>query len=322
MRKKIKIWLVIAACLVVLGLVMFAAVMTAYNWDFTKLSTIKYETNTYVIDEEFSNISMYTDTADLFFAVSDDGMRKVVCYEMAHVKHSVSVRDDTLFIHTMDDRQWYEYIGINFGTSRITVYLPETEYTSLVIKESTGDIEIPKDFSFESMDISLSTGDVKSFASASELIKIKTSTGDIRVEDISAGALDLSVSTGGITVSNVTCRGDAEISVSTGKTDMTDVQCKNVRSNGNTGDISLKNVIATELLFIERTTGNVMFEGCDAAELFAETDTGHVTGSLLTDKVFIAQTDTGRVDVPNTVTGGKCEIITDTGDIKITITEQ
>ena len=55
------------------------------------------------------------------------------------------------------------------------------------------------------------------------------------------------------------------------------------------------------------------------AELFVETDTGDVRGSLLTEKTFIVQTDTGSVDVPETTTGGKCEITTDTGDIEIEI---
>ena len=53
--------------------------------------------------------------------------------------------------------------------------------------------------------------------------------------------------------------------------------------------------------------------------MFVETDTGDVTGSLLSDKVFITKSDTGSIDVPKTVTGGKCEITTDTGDIKIEI---
>ena len=59
------------------------------------------------------------------------------------------------------------------------------------------------------------------------------------------------------------------------------------------------------------------FDGCDADRIFVKTDTGYVKGSLLSDKVFIAQSDTGDVDVPKTITGGKCEIETDTGDIKI-----
>ena len=61
------------------------------------------------------------------------------------------------------------------------------------------------------------------------------------------------------------------------------------------------------------------FKGSDAAELFVKTDTGDVTGSLLTDKIFITQTNTGDVDVPDTAAGGRCEIRTNTGDIEIKI---
>jgi hypothetical protein len=46
-----------------------------------------------------------------------------------------------------------------------------------------------------------------------------------------------------------------------------------------------------------------------------------VKGSLLTDKIFFAKSETGRVIVPESMTGGRCEIKSDTGDIKITVGE-
>jgi len=97
------------------------------------------------------------------------------------------------------------------------------------------------------------------------------------------------------------------------------VTCQNLTSSGSTGGISLKNVIVSQTLSVRRSTGDVTFDGCDGAEIDVETDTGDVTGCLLTDKVFLTQTDTGRVSVPETVTGGPCRITTDTGDIRITI---
>ena len=297
---KTKVWLLIAASLVLIGSILFAGVMSTLGWDFTKLSTGKFETNTYEISQAFDAISMDTDTADIVFALSEDGICKVVCYEQENAKHSAAVENDTLTICVADEREWYEHIGINFSTPKITVYLPKTEYTKLLIHGATSDVEISNDFMFKSVDISLSTG-------------------DICIENVSAGALDLSVSTGKITVSHVTCDGDVKIDVSTGKTDMTDVRCKNLISSGDTGDISLKNVIATEKFSIERSTGDVKLEKSDAAEIYIETDTGDVTGTLLSEKVFIAQTDTGCVDVPKTATGGKCEIETDTGNIRISI---
>ncbi len=47
--------------------------------------------------------------------------------------------------------------------------------------------------------------------------------------------------------------------------------------------------------------------------------TADVTGTLLTEKVFLPKSDTGDIEVPKTNAGGKCEIITSTGDIKLTI---
>ncbi len=319
MRKRTKAGLIIASCLVLIGCILFGGVMAMLKWDFTKLSTTKYETNEYAINEHYNNLSIVTDTADIMLVPSVSAKSTVVCYEQKNVKHSVTVQNGTLVIEVVDTRRWYEYIGINFGAPKITVSIPQGDYGVLSVKSSTGDVEIPKNFQFESMDISESTGDVTSAASVSELLKIKTNTGDIRVENISAGALDLSVSTGSVTVSGVVCEGDVKIRVSTGKTALTDIPCKNVISDGNTGDISLKNVIATEKFSIERSTGDVTFDGCDAAEIVVETDTGDVRGNLLSDKVFVAETDTGRVDVPKTVSGGRCEITTDTGNIRISI---
>ena len=319
MSKKTKIMLITAASLVFVGCIIFGGVMTMLNWDFTKLSTAKYETNHHKINEDFTNITVVTNTADIVFVTAENGESNVVCYEQYKMKHSVVVHDGTLEIKVDDTSKWYDHIGIFSGSPKITITIPQGEYGVLSLQSDTGNIQIPEGFNFKSADISEHTGNVTNFASASETMKIQTSTGSIRVENISAGALSLSVSTGGISVSDVTCNGDINIKVSTGKTRISDVECKNIISSGNTGDISLENVIASEKISIVRSTGDVKFDGSDAAELFIKTDTGDVTGNLLTDKVFITRTSTGDISVPKTTTGGKCEIHTDTGDIKIEI---
>ena len=287
----------------------------------TACSSMNYETNIHEINEEFNNISIKTDTADIAFVPSNDGMCRVACYEHAKSIHSVEIQNGTLMINVVNNKKWYDYIGVNIDSPKITVYLPEKAYSSLVIEESTGDIEISKDFKFKSIDISLSTGNVKCYASAVENITIAASTGDIYAEGISASSLAFTVSTGNVTVSSVTCEEDITIGVSTGKTYLTDVACKNLTSTGSTGDISLKNVISTEKISVERSTGDVTLDRSDAAELFITTSTGDVEGSLLTDKVFITKTDRGRINVPNSITGGRCEITTETGDIKISISD-
>ena len=319
MSEATKIWLMIAAALVVIGLIVFTVVMAVYQWDFSRLSTQKYETNLHGIKEDFHSLSLKTDTADIIFVLSNDETCKVECYEESKAKHSVTVKDGTLVIETINEKAWYDYIGIGFRAPRITISLPKEEYAALSVQESTGKIEMPKDFQFETVDISLSTGNVRFLASVSGLTKIHSDTGDICVEDASMGGIDLSVSTGRVTVSNVTCDSELKVSVSTGKTDLTDVACQNITSTGSTGDLSLTRVIAAGKISVKRSTGDVRFDCADADEIFAQTSTGSVKGSLLTDKVFITQTRTGRIDVPQTTTGGRCEIITGTGNIQITI---
>ena len=78
-------------------------------------------------------------------------------------------------------------------------------------------------------------------------------------------------------------------------------------------------MIAEESISVERSTGDVRLDRCDAGELSVKTSTGSVAGSLLSEKVFVTHTDTGRVDLPATAVGGKCEITTTTGNIRIRI---
>lgn len=293
--------------------------MMKLNWDFAKLSTVAYETNEYTLTDSYQNISVVTDTADIAFVPSEDGSHRVVCREQKNMPHTVTVADGTLSIELVDTRKWYEHIGITIGKTAITVYMPRGEYGTITVRESTGDVDVPSEFTFERADISTSTGDVKYFASVAQELRIKASTGDIRVENVSAGTCDLSVSTGHIAVDSLTCAGDVGVRVSTGDTRMNGVRCRTVRSSGDTGDIVMRDVIAADAFAIERSTGDVTLDGCDAATVTIKTDTGRVNAVLLSEKVFITETDTGRVDVPKTTTGGRCEIITDTGDIRAQI---
>ncbi len=314
-----KIWLIVAACLVLVGLILFVVVMTFNGWDFRKLSTTKYVTNTYEITDDFENIIVDTNTADVAFYLSADDTCKVVCEEDQKLPHTVTVSDGILTVKLVDNRAWYEYIGVSFGKTKISVYLPKSEYGVLDISNDTGNVEIPSEFSFGNANVSVSTGAVKCFADVSGLLKIKASTGDVTLDKTNVGALDIKVSTGTVNIVEAFSAGEVKIEVSTGKTNISELNCKDLITEGDTGRITLKNVIASGKFDIERSTGHVTFEACDAAEIYVETDTGDVRGTFLTDKIFMVETDTGRIDVPKSVSGGRCEIETDTGDVKISI---
>jgi len=321
MSKKTKIWLIVAASLIGLGCIIFGGVMTVLGWDFSKLGTMQYETHSYTIDEVFADIKVAGKTADVILRPCEDEEISVVCYEQTRTKHTVSVNDGSLEIRLVDERKWYDYIGINFGSPKITVSIPQGQYGRLSVRTDTGKVYIPGDFSFETMDISVSTGDVTGAASVAGAMKIKTSTGDISLQNLSAGSLELSASTGKITAQGITCADTAKLKISTGDIHLIDFRSNSFDAEGSTSDMHLKNVIVAETMSVETGTGDVKFDGSDAGELKIKTDTGSVTGSLLSPKIFFAETDTGRIEVPKTTTGGRCEITTDTGSIRITVIE-
>lgn len=232
------------------------------------------------------------------YAVSADGLPAAEyttdTVEVTERFRSVTVRCDTEDIALLPSED---------GKCRVTFTEPEQTAHSVTVQDGTLMIDTNDTrkwyehltlFSFGSpaLTLSLPQGEY-------DLLSVAVSTGDIRVEHITAGTLDLSVSTGG--------------------TALTDVTCRELSSRGSTGDLTMEDVTAAGTITARRSTGDVRMSRCDAAALEITTDTGDVTGSLLTEKIFFAQSDTGSVHVPETATGGTCRITTDTGDISITV---
>lgn len=322
MRRSIIVWLSIGGALMVLGALLFTVTMSLSKWNFAKLDSTKYEMSTYEIKDDFKNINVKVDTAKIEIKSSNDGKCRVECYEYEKARHEVYVESRSLDIEVKNTRKWYDYISFfNFSTPKITVYLPQESYGDLNVDGSTGSVSVKEGFSFKNVNIAISTGDISFESNTRERLKLKASTGDISVKKAEVDRLDLFVTTGDIKLSNVKCAAGLEMFVATGKTYLSNVTCQNLISEGNTGDMSMQNVIASDKFDIKRSTGDVRFEKCDAGEIYIETDTGDVKGTLFGEKIFICRTDTGKVSVPKSTSGGKCEITTDTGNIKITVIE-
>jgi len=315
-----KVWIIVAVSLIAAGALTFMVALIAANFDFALIFNGKYETNTYTPDESFDKIVIKTNTAKIKLVPAPDGICKVVCYEQPKVKHSVAVKEGMLTIDVVDSRRWYEYISFfSFESPAITVYLPETEYSSLNIDTATGDIEIPGTFNFGNVSIKASTADVSCKASISQMIKITTDTGDIKVENASVGEIALSVSTGDIDLENVNCSGNAWVYVTTGDAEISNLSCKNFTSDGSTGELTLADVVVSDKLSVIRSTGDVALVNSDAGEIVIKVSTGDVKGSLRSPKIFTVNTSTGKKSVPYSTTGGICKITTSTGDVSIVV---
>ena len=251
------------------------------------------------IEEVFNSFDIDLAISDLKFEKSD--VNKVACNERKKHYHEVKVENEKLVITFKDDYKWYENIlKFDYKPTSVTVYLTEENYDNLHIESSTGDIVIPEDFTFNSADIKVSTGDVDFKANCLNDSTFKASTGDIIIDGINNTS-------------------DIKVETSTGSIKLKNTNCKNVNLKASTGKVTLENTLVEEHAEIKTSTGNVVFTDADANTLNVITSTGSVKGNLKTGKNFETETSTGKVSVPTGSTGGLCHIKTSTGDIKIEV---
>ena len=300
--KKTWIWIIIAASLMIAGALIFGGTMLATNFEFSE----KFETHEQQLNGDITDILINTKESDIKVLPSEDGKCRVVYVDKKLCHHSASISDGQLSIQLEDNRKWYNYISFfNFKSPSITVYLPAECIASLKIDASTADVYLAKDFTFKSIDVSLSTGDIVCNASSKSIVKIKTRTGSISLAHMSAESIDLKASTGGIYLYEAEASGDISAKVSTGETKLNSVKCKNLTSIGTTGEAKLRLVTAEGHMHIERDTGDIEFYSCDAGSVEFKTSTGDVKGSFGTDKIFNYKTSTGKVVKTQTLNVGK-----------------
>ena len=311
------------------------------------------KTCVYEIIDDFTNISLNTDEADVTVLPSDDEKCRVICKEKNNQKHEVTISDKTLSINMINSRKWYNYI-FSFGSQKIDIYIPESEYENLSINDNTGDIEIGKDFSFASINIKVNTGDVKNYASVVGKIVIDGGTSDIYVENVSADSLECYNSTGDIHISSVTlknelkidgsttniflndikcdslssnsgtsditassliCNQDTNVKIGTGKKKFNDVNCKNFTVDSGTGDIEIIDVITSELLSVTGTTSDINAKSCNAADIYIKTGTGDVeANNVIASNLLSIIGNTCDVNIER-CDGTEIYIKTGTGDV-------
>lgn len=322
--------IIIAICMIALGITCILLSLTACG------KNKEDRMDAHEISEPFTNIYINTNDSDVILIPTNSEKASVIVKnDEKNINHTVSVDDGTLKIELSGKKKFYDYINLNFKEKEINVYLPEREYAAITVKGDTCDVEIPGDFTFASVDVDVSTGDTECSASVSDFINVNASTGDVELENLSAKSISVKVSTGDVELKDLTAdsvfvktstgeieasgldvNGAISVNLSTGDADFSDVNCDSFYSEASAGKLSLTRFVAAQLISIERSTGDVKLYDSDAGEIAIETDTGDVTLELRTEKVFVVRTDTGKINVPESVTGGKCKVTTDTGDVR------
>ncbi len=336
--KKSTIAVIVAVLLIIAGVCIASVALVMAEFSFEELSGERFERASHAVEDEFEHIYIAAKNYDVAILPIEGGEILIDFDESKNLGIVYELDRDMLVIKARDDRKWFDYIGINTGSSELKVYLPKSAYTSLTVSTDTGDITVPEDLTFTRSSIATSTGNINILAKIEEVLELAASTGHITVSNQELTKLGVSVSTGRIILENIKAEGRITLESSTGRTELHSVEAGGITSKGTTGDLLLKNVyvendinikrntgdvtltsVVAGAFDIETSTGDVTFLASDAENIRIETGTGKVEGSLLTDKIFITESSTGKIKVPTTTSGGTCKIRTSTGDIEITI---
>lgn len=318
MKKSKKIALIVATILVAVGLAVFFGAVAAMGFDFTKLNTVSLQTSTYEIEDAFHHIAIDEVGCDVNLYLSDDGTCKVICRDSEYITYTVHVNEDTLHIKQEDSRKWYQQINLSLGkseTAEIRIYLPESSYQSLDAALQSGDIVVPEAFCFESAKLRSSSGNIEIRALVNQSLDVKATSGDIWIANASPADLTAQSSSGDITLEAVNAEDNIRVDATSGDLYLSNVHAQAISASTTSGEIELADVLADESIRIESSSGDVALQRCDAEALHIQTSSGDVSGTLLTEKVFRTDTASGDVDVPQSTSGGECEIQTTSGDI-------
>ena len=319
MKNWVKTLLMVAGILTIAGLGIFITVWAVNDFEIDKINTYEYTTNTYQIEEEFTDVAIDVEISNISLIKAEEDQVKIVCNESKRTKYNISVANNTLMIETKNSYKWSSFF--NFGAwkkEKLELYLPENLYNKLEIKNDMGNVVVNKEIKFKEIKVESSTGNLELYASINKIV-VEMDTGNIKINDVNASTIDLKTSTGIHTLTNVTASSNIYLKTDTGPINLTGVRAVNLRINVETGRVKLNDVIASGRLDVTTSTGSVTLTDCDAGEIYIKTSTGTVNGTLLSPKTFYATSEFGRINVPKTTTGGRCEIETSTGSIKIEI---
>ena len=301
MKKKIISTVIFSATAMIVGIILILSAFAAAGFDYNAFNGKNIVHEQFTVEEEiFGEIEIDSDTVDVEIIIDPEADKTYVdFYQDASVFRNVKHENGKLTVES-GDRPWYKNIGILWGRERLTVTLPTPAQGKVNIETDTGDVKIDL-LAPESISVSTDTGDVSFSTVTSDGINIETDTGDVSLRGTSvSGALSVSVETGDVMINSVTA--------------------SSLRIESNTGDVEIKDTITTAKMSITTDTGDVEIDGADAPDIYIHTSTGDVEAAFYTGKIFDVDTSTGDWRVPTSdPTGGKCRIITSTGDIDVRI---
>ena len=156
--------------------------------------------DSFLITEHFDSLDLQGGIAEIVLRPSANGKCRVNCTGMGAIPHSVFVSGGVLEISASQDYKLLEkLLKSRAALSKITVFLPQIEYSLLQVK-SLGNIEVMQGCKFGAARMSVGAGGFRFSGSVSGMMEINGGYGDVLLDHATIGSLDLTASTGNVKI--------------------------------------------------------------------------------------------------------------------------
>lgn len=335
--------LIVSAVCILLGLAIAFVGMIMLGFDFAKLYTTKFETETVYITEPFRSVAITTQEHDIRFALSEDDRCKIVYTVAENMYCKTEIKNQTLYVTRTDVRHWYERIGIHYGDFTLTVYLPEAAYEDFDARSASGNIDIPIGDLSEGAYLSTESGDIRftgdvgivaksisgnialcgsgKFVGERSSISASTTSGDITVHGMHVWRSACTSVSGDVLLENCT-NEHLTVKNTSGNAEVKNSAIDSLTVTTTSGDTLLTEVVTNKNTTVGTASGNVRLDRADLSAVKIKTISGDVKGTLTKAMEFYSETVSGNIRFPaSDIAGGYCKVITTSGDVNISIAE-
>lgn len=330
MKTATKVALIIAACLIAAGILLWGISFAAAhgNWDAYRVDTDTYVKKTAEYDGARVKTIILTDPARDVELVRADGEHIVITYEEGEKSgYAIALSDDgTLTIDFYSEQKWYEWFSLSFGmeTHKTVIAIPAGFEGNIEMHLESADLRtdglsLAGDFTAVSasgnitlaavelegaLSVRTTSGDVRISSCKAEEAAIRSTSGDAKIDTLTCARLSLTGVSADMDVQNITCSGDLALESTSGDIELLHVDAAgDIRCQSTSGDIELEQVRGRDIM-LTSTSGDVR---------------GEIIGSA-SDYHIDAKTTSGTVRIPDTYGSEKhIRIQTTSGNIRISL---
>ncbi len=321
MKKATKLALLVAAALVLAGCGITGTAL-ALGGQFDAGSPREV---THMLEERpdataIETVMVSVSEADVRILRAEGEQVYAICTENDRLHYTLTEEGGALILSRVDDRRWYERIGISTVTPKVDLYLPGGVYDGLDIRTASGDIECAADgLSFGQAILYATSGSIRFASPVHESLLATTSSGSIALADFSVASLEATASSGRVSLSDLTA-DHARLESASGSIELSYVRGDALRIIASSGAVRLFDAVAAESLTVETSSGDIRLDGCDAPAISLAASSGNITGALLSGKLYDVRTGSGQTDYPASVAdGGTCTVRTSSGNVDLTV---